>query len=88
LGAVKNPRRIPASEILIATELGRDSRIFDERDVIRLLKQAIEREGDQGAFARHHGIDRGYLNLISNEKRPINKAVLRALGLRKVFAPE
>jgi hypothetical protein len=68
LGAVKNPRRTPASEILIASELGRDGRIFEEKDVIRLLKQAIEREGDQGAFARHHGIDRSYLNLISRER--------------------
>ena len=74
--------------LLIASELGRDGRILEEKDVIRLLKSAIEREGDQGAFARHHGIDRGYLNLISNGKRPVNKAVLKALGLRKVFARE
>jgi hypothetical protein len=88
LGAVKKPRRTPASEILIASELGRDGRILEEKDVIRLLRSAIEREGDQGAFARHYGIDRGYLNLITNGKRPINNTVLKALGLRKVFAPE
>jgi hypothetical protein len=74
--------------LLIASELGRDGRILEGKDAIRLLKSAIEREGDQVAFARHHGIDRGYLNLILNGKRPINKAVLKALGLRKVFASE
>jgi hypothetical protein len=45
--------------LLIASELGCDGRILEEKDVIRLLKSAIEREGDQVAFARHHGIDRG-----------------------------
>ena len=39
------PRRTPAGEMLRASELGREGRNFEERDVIRLLKWAIEREG-------------------------------------------
>jgi hypothetical protein len=88
LGTVKKPQRTPAGEILLASELGREGRIFEQRDVIQLLRAAIEREGHQGAFAIHHGIDRSYLNAILNGKRPINDAVLKALGLRKVYGPE
>jgi plasmid maintenance system antidote protein VapI len=72
----------------LASGLGREGRIFEERDVIQLLKSAIEREGDQGAFARHHGIDRSHLNQIVNRKKQINEAVMKSLGLRKGYAPE
>jgi hypothetical protein len=33
--------------MLLASELGREGRIFEEGDVIQLLKSAIEREGDR-----------------------------------------
>ena len=82
------PRRTPAGEMLRASELGREGRNFEERDVIRLLKWAIEREGDQTSFARRHGIDRTHLNQILSRKKQINGAVMKALGLRKVFAPK
>src|ERR1700719_2722831 len=79
LGTVKKPRRTPAGEMLLASERGRESRIFEERDVIQLLKSAIEREGDQTSFARRHGIDRTHLNQILNRKKQINRAVMKAL---------
>jgi hypothetical protein len=41
--------------MLLASELGREGRLFEERDVIQLLKSAIEREGDQTSFARREG---------------------------------
>ena len=85
---MKKPRRTPAGEMWLASGLGREGRIFEERDVIQLLKSAIEREGDQGAFARRHGIDRSHLNQIVNRKKQINEAVMKSLGLRKVYAPE
>jgi hypothetical protein len=77
--AMDNKRENPA---------GREGRIFEERDVIQLLKSAIEREGDQGAFARRFGIDRTSLNLMVNGKRPLTADVVKALGLRKVYTPE
>jgi plasmid maintenance system antidote protein VapI len=67
---------------------GREGRIFEERDVIQLLKSAIEREGDQVAFARRFGIERTSLNLMVNGKRPLTAAVVKALGLQKVYTPE
>jgi DNA-binding phage protein len=64
------------------------ARIFDDGEVIQLLRAAVEREGNQGAFAKRHGIARSYLNQILNGKRGPPRAVLDALGLRKVYAPK
>jgi len=43
---------------------GRQAVIFDEDDVIRLLKVAVECEGSQTAFARRHGLERTHINAI------------------------
>ena len=43
-------------EVAFAGEIGRQAVIFDEDDVIRLLRVAVEREGSQTAFAKRHGI--------------------------------
>jgi hypothetical protein len=67
---------------------GSHSLIFDDNEVIQLLRAAIEREGNQGAFARHYGINRSNLNMILNGKRRASGIVLKALKLRKVYAPE
>ena|SRR5438105_4150597 len=48
----------PADEL----QLGSHSRIFNDEDVLLLLRAAVEREGNQGAFARRHGLERTYLN--------------------------
>jgi hypothetical protein len=50
--------------VSIASDLGFDARVFDKDDVIRLLAVAVESEGGQTAFAKHHGINRPYLNMI------------------------
>ena len=44
--------------------LGHRAVIFDEDDVIRLLKAAVECEGSQTAFARRHGLERTHINAI------------------------
>jgi DNA-binding transcriptional regulator YdaS (Cro superfamily) len=48
----------------------------------------VELEGGQSAFARRHGIERSGLNMMLNGKRPVTAAVIKALSLRKVYAPE
>ena len=45
-------------EVALAGEIGRQAVIFDDNDVIRLLRAAVEREGSQTAFAKRHGIER------------------------------
>jgi DNA-binding phage protein len=61
---------------------------FDHDEVVQLLRAAVEREGNQVAFARRHGLERTTLNQILNRKKGITRAVLKTIGLRKVYAPE
>ena len=58
---------------------------FGEHDVVRLLRAAVGREGGQSAFAKHHGVDRAYLNMILNGKRPVSDSIAGTVGLRKVY---
>jgi hypothetical protein len=67
---------------MVATDLGFHALVFDEHDVARLLRAAVEREGGQSAFAKHHGVDRAYLNMILNGKRPVSDSIAGAVGKR------
>jgi hypothetical protein len=44
--------------LALSSGLGRTALVFEDNDVVDLLRIAIEREGGQSAFARHHGINR------------------------------
>jgi DNA-binding phage protein len=72
-------------EVAFAGEIGHQGAIFDEDDVIRLLRAAVEREGSQTAFAKRHGIERTRINAILSRKRPITDSVVSALGLRRTY---
>ena len=61
---------------------------FDDDEVIQLLRAAIDREGNQTAYARRHGLERSGLNMILRRKRPVSDAVMKSLGLRKAYVPE
>jgi hypothetical protein len=65
--------------------LGSFEFIFDDNDVVQLLRTAIEHEGSQMAFSKRHGINRTYLNMVLNGKRPVGDAVAEALGLHRVY---
>jgi len=69
----------------VSSNLGFDAHVFDKDDVIRLLAAAVQSEGGQTAFAKHHGINRVYLNMIFNRKRPVSDSIAGAVGLRKVY---
>jgi len=60
-------------------------RILDDDEVRALLRAAVEREGNQVAFARRHGFDRAHLNMILSGKRGLSNKVIAALSLRKVY---
>ena len=60
-------------------------RLFDDDDVVHLLRAAVKREGSQAAFAKRYGVDRGTMSSILNGKRRVSAPVLRAFGLRKVY---
>lgn len=71
--------------VLASSNLGSHALIFDDDEVVRLLRAAVERERSQVAFARRHDLDRVYLNMVLNRKRPVGEKVAKALGLRKVY---
>jgi hypothetical protein len=79
----KKPRL--GENTLLAGEVGRPAFIFDDGDVVRLLKAAVEREGNQSAFAKRHGVERSRLNRTLQGKLPVGRAITKALGLRRVY---
>ena len=73
------------AEVSTGSNLGFDAHVFDNDDVVRLLAAAVESEGSQIAFAKNHGINRAYLNMVFNRKRPVSDSIAGAVGLRKVY---
>ena len=67
------------------TDLGSDALVFDNDEVVRLLRAAVEREGSQVAFAGRHGLDRVHLNMILKGKKPVTEKISKVLGLCKVY---
>jgi hypothetical protein len=74
--------------LLEYSNVGTRGLFLDDKDVIQLLKSAIEREGSISAFARRYGLDRVLLNNILNGKRAVSRPLVEALGLRRVYTPE
>jgi hypothetical protein len=67
-------------------KFGRPGIIFDEEDVIRLLRVDIEKDGSQAAWARRCGIERANVNAMLSGRIPVSKPVANALGLRRTYA--
>ena len=59
---------------------------FDHDEVVQLLRAAVEREGNQGAFARRHGIGRPRLSATSPFIPQVLKVFWRgcAVGSRNI----
>jgi len=66
-------------------QFGRQGIIFDEQDVVHLLRAEVEKDGSQAAFARRRNVERMYVNAILGGKRPVTKTVAKALGLRRAY---
>lgn len=64
---------------------GRPGIIFDDEDVIRLLRVEIEKDGSQAAWARRRRIERPSVNAMLSGRIPVSKAVADALGLRRTY---
>ena len=71
--------------LALSSGLGRKALVFDDNDVVDLLRIAVEREGGQHAFARRSGINYAYLNRVLNGKEPPGRSIAKSLGLRKVY---
>ena len=57
------------------TRPGNRGLILDDKDVLLLLRAAVEREGSISSFAKRHGIDRSYLSNMLSGKRPVSGAL-------------
>ena len=66
-------------------KFGRPGIIFDEEDVIRLLRVDIEKDGSQAAWARRRRIERANVNAMLSGRIPLSKTVADALGLRRTY---
>jgi hypothetical protein len=67
------------------SRIGHTARIFDEEDILRLLRATVALEGSQNAFARRYGIQRSSINLALAGKRPVSEAIKKVLGLRRTY---
>jgi hypothetical protein len=59
-------------------------RIFEQNDIVQLLRTEVEGAGSQLAWAAKNGIDRTFLNQVLRGKRTPSPKMIRALGLRIV----
>ena len=75
------------SALLSQGNLGSRMLVLDDKDVVLLLKAAIEQEGSISAFAKRRGTERSYLSRVLNGKQTVSGPLVKALGLRKVYAP-
>jgi hypothetical protein len=67
---------------------GRIVRVLDDDDLLELLRSRVKSAGGQKAFARQHGVERRYVNMVLNGKKaPGCSIILEALNLRVVCAP-
>jgi hypothetical protein len=67
------------------TEFGCRGIIFEEKDVVRLLRVEIEKDGSQAAWAKRRGIERANVNAMLSGRIPVSKTVANALGLRRTY---
>jgi hypothetical protein len=74
--------------IELSRGLGRNALVFDEDDVVHLLRAAVEREGSQIAFADRYGVDRAYVSTVLNGRRRVSGSLVKALGLRRAYVVE
>ena len=78
-------RKIAA--VLASGNVGSHALILDEARRCSVA-QSSELHGNQGTFAKRHGLDRTYLNAILNGRRLASGSsrIMNVLGLRRVYA--
>jgi DNA-binding phage protein len=66
-------------------QTGRLAVVFEEEDLVRLLREAVQREGGQTAFAKRYKVDRSRVNRILSRQLRASEAIAKALGLRRAY---
>ena len=70
---------------MLIRKLARQALVLEHDDLVVLLRAAVEREGNQTAFARRHGIERTALNRVLKGRRRVTPFHAKVLGLRTVY---
>jgi DNA-binding phage protein len=70
------------------SDTGHFAKVFEEDNLVRLLRAAVEREGGQTAFAKRHKVDRSRVNRILSRQLRASEAIAKALGLRRVYTAD
>ena len=78
-------RLIRALGLRSALSMADEFRLLEARDIRRLVRTEVAEAGSQSAWARKTGIPRPDINRVIQGKRPPNKKMIGALGLRVVF---
>jgi DNA-binding phage protein len=78
------PREVKQKSLL-AHQTGRLAVVFEEDDLVGLLRAAVEREGGQTAFAKRYKVDRSRVNRILSRQLRSSEAIAKALGLRRAY---
>jgi DNA-binding phage protein len=60
-------------------------RVLEPREIVQLLRAAVEKTGSQEAWAKRAGIDRTLVNKVLRGKKRPTKNMIRALGLRSAL---
>jgi DNA-binding phage protein len=61
-------------------------KVLETEDVLKLLRSEVARAGGQVAWAKTAGVSRPVLNRILNGRGSPTKKMIKALGLRVVYA--
>jgi DNA-binding phage protein len=69
----------------LASKTGRLAVVFEEDDLVCLLRAAVEREGGQTAFAKRHKVDRSRVNRVLSRQLRASEAIAKAVGLRRAY---
>jgi DNA-binding phage protein len=76
---------VPREVKQLACQIGRLAVVFEEEDLVCLLRAAVEREGGQTAFAKRHKVDRTRVNRVLSRQLRASEAIAEALGLRRAY---
>jgi hypothetical protein len=69
----------------LACKTGHLEVVFEEDDLVCLLRAAVEHEGGQTAFAQRYKVDRSRVNRILSGQLRASEAIAKALGLRWAY---
>jgi hypothetical protein len=61
------------------------STIFEEEEILGMLRSDIKQAGGQTAWARKHRVDRTVVNKVLRGHWPITQSITKALNLRRVY---